>query len=488
MTRRKMWFRMISASLIRRRSRMLIALLSIAIGATILSGMVTVYVDIPRQMAAQFRSYGANMLMMPSGDTELTQESAQEALAQIPDSALVGATPYRYITVSMTSRQLSFIASGTDFDQVQSTSPYFLVDGAYPSKPREVLIGKELASTIGAKLNSVIELTYKPSVTVEVAETAESELKPGAVLVGSAVGFGDNDVPVTVTLDDDGNIASLVVDASTQTEEIGGQCAGEEFTSQFIGKRIPLTLGEDIDGVSGATYTSTAVVNAVNTSHATLTAGASDTTIKFTVVGLLDTGGEEEQYVYMTMSDLGALTGDSESLDLMELSVSGTSEDLQSYVDAINASGAPVTAQLVKRVTNSETTVLAKLQSLVLLVTIVVMALTMISVATTMMAVVAERRKEIGLRKALGASDESIRWEFLGEGMLLGALGGFLGGLLGFGFAQFVSVQVFDSSITFQPLLLPLTILVSMAIAAASCLLPIKNAVAVDPALVLKGE
>ena len=63
-----------------------------------------------------------------------------------------------------------------------------------------------------------------------------------------------------------------------------------------------------------------------------------------------------------------------------------------------------------------------------------------------------------------------------------------LGTLLGFVFAQVVSVNVFGSSILFQPLLLPVTILVSMAIAAVSCQLPIKKAVAIDPAIVLKGE
>jgi putative ABC transport system permease protein len=142
----------------------------------------------------------------------------------------------------------------------------------------------------------------------------------------------------------------------------------------------------------------------------------------------------------------------------------------------------------VKRVTKSETAVLGKLQGLVFLVTVVVLILTMICVSTTMTAVVSERRREIGLRKALGASDNSIRVEFLGEGVFLGLLGGVLGAILGFAFAQVVSVNVFHASIMFRPLLLPATVLVSMAIAAASCLMPIKRAVAIDPALVLKGE
>ncbi len=486
MTKRKMFLRMITASLLRRRSRMLIALLSIAVGATILSGLVTIYYDVPRQMGAQFRSYGANMVLLSGGETSLTMDTLEEALKEIPDENIVGATPYRYVRLDMPSRQQSFTSAGTDFSQVQKTSPYFSVEGEYPENRREILVGKEIAETIGVKTGSSIELSYKT--TASAATDAAEDWTAGASLTGSAEGFNEAVLTVNAVLDDDAKIASVKVDASSQTENIGSLVeTDKKFLDQFIGKSLPLTMGEDVDALTGATISSQAVVDALNRARSEENAVAVENTEHFNVTGILSTGGEEESYIYMSLEDLQKLTAD-ETLDVAELSVSAGSEELEAYSEAITGSDTGIKARLVKRVTRSEASVLSKLQALVFLVTVVVLLLTMICVSTTMMAVVSERRREIGLRKALGASDSSIRTEFLGEGMFLGGLGGLLGAVLGFVFAQVVSINVFGSSITFQPLLLPVTLIVSMAIAAVSCQLPIKRAVAIDPAIVLKGE
>ena len=350
----------------------------------------------------------------------------------------------------------------------------------------EVLVGGEIAETIGAKVGSTMELTWQPAPVVPTGE-ASQDWVPGAELTGSAEGWSAGVVTVTLKLDDDAKIADIAVDASTQTPEFGGRTQEDKpFLKQFIGKSLPLQMNGDIDALSGATITSTAIVEAINASRKA-EAAAKPNTVSYTVTGILTTGGEEEGYVFMSLTDMEALTGE-DRLDVAELSVSAEEEQLNAYAEAITASGEGVKARLVKRVTKSETAVLGKLQALVFLVTVVVLLLTMICVSTTMMAVVSERRREIGLRKALGASDSSIRVEFLGEGVFLGILGGVLGAILGFVFAQVVSVNVFNSSITFQPLLLPVTVLVSVAIAAVSCLMPIKRAVAIDPAIVLKGE
>lgn len=372
-----MYFKMITSSLIRRRSRMLVALLAVAIGSTILSGLVTIYYDVPRQMAQEFRSYGANLLLVSPDTNPLKTESVNHARAIIPSGKLVGLTPFRYETVKINNQP--FMAAGTDFSQVQKTSPYWLVSGSYPKAENEVLLGQTVASAVALSTGSKVTLN-------------------------------------------------------------GLDSEGKAFSQTF------------------------------------------------TVSGIVQTGGSEEECLYLTLSKLESLMKDSGLLDVAECSVSESGKGLENIANTISANVEGVNPRLVKRLAKSEGTVLKKLQSLVYIVTLVVLILTMVCVATTMMAVVAERRQEIGLKKSLGASNQSIVGEFLGEGLFLGALGGILGVILGFAFAQAVSVNVFARSISFQPLLVPVTILVSVLVTGLACLLPVRSATEVDPALVLKGE
>ena len=386
MTKRKFFFRMIASSLVRRRSRMLVALLAIAVGATILSGLVTIYYDVPRQMGAQFRNYGANMIFLASSnDAEFNMDTVNDALGYIPPDQLVGVAPYRYETVLIHEQPI--VAAGTDMTGAKATSPYWYIDGAWPASSGEILLGHEEAEFLGLKIGDSFTVTW----------STEDDA------------VAENGVTEAVTMD-------------------------------------------------------------------------------MTVTGVLETGGSEEEYVYISMDDLNALTGDAGRLDVVELSVSAGQDELKRYVERIGDAVPDVAPRLVKRVTESESTVLSKLQALVFLVTAVVLVLIMICVATTMTAVVTERRKEIGLRKALGASDTEIMKEFMGEGLLLGGIGGLIGTGLGFAFAQLVSVNVFSSSISFQGWLLPVTVIASVLVTGLACLLPIRSATEIDPALVLKGE
>lgn len=390
MKRSTMYFRMITASIARRRSRMLVALLAVTVGATILAGLVMVYYDMPRQMGEQFLAYGANMILVPNGNSEgMTEDEVQEAIDVIGGVE----SDISYCYESATINDAPIIITGCNLEKTYATSPYWQIEGALPSSPGEVLVGLEQAQFFSLKVGDTVSIAYLP---------------PDAA-------------------------------AATAGVNLNGAVEGKVFKD-------------------------------------------------FTVSGILDTGGSEENYFFMSEKDMEALTGQSLTYDVTELRINADADELQADVEKIEANVPGVSPQLVKRITESQTTVLSKLSALVLLVTVITLALIMITVATTMTAVVTERRREIGLRKALGASDGSIMFEFMGEGLLIGFIGGLLGSFLGFGFAYLVSTNVFNSTITFLPALIPVTIIVALAVTALACILPVRNATKVDPALVLKGE
>jgi len=112
----------------------------------------------------------------------------------------------------------------------------------------------------------------------------------------------------------------------------------------------------------------------------------------------------------------------------------------------------------------------------------------MICVGSTMMTVVMERRKEIGLKKALGAENTKIIGEFLGEGLALAGIGGLLGTASGRLFAQIVSMSVFGRGVSLPLFLVALTLFASLLVTALASWLPVAGATDVEPSLVLRGE
>lgn len=378
MTKNKMYFKMIMSSLLRRRSRMLVALLAIAIGATVLSGLLTIYYDIPRQMGTVFRSYGANMIFLPSeGGAKITKEQIETIKNEIDAEKLIGFAPYIYKSAKVNEQP--YMIASTDLVNAKNNSPYWLVRGQWPSEVKEVLIGHEISKAIGLSLgDNFIVNTPKP----------------------------------------DGNV----------------------------------TVNE------------------------------------YKVSGIVTTGGGEEEFIFMSLADIKKIIGYNDSFDVIECSIDGNQDYLTAIAASVSKKVAGITPRLVKRVTESQDTVLSKLQALVWIVTIIVLFLTMICVTTTMMAVVVERRKEIGLKKALGASNKSVVKDFLGEAVMLGLIGGVLGVGLGYLFADNVSISVFAREVSFPIRLAPFTVIASIIITIISCLFPVRATVDVDPALVLRGE
>ncbi len=119
------------------------------------------------------------------------------------------------------------------------------------------------------------ELTQKAA-TLETEKAALQEAVEAKAVsrVATAVqeGFA-GPVEVVVTVDEAGKIIALTVgdhETFKETQDIGAKVKEEAFSSQFLGKTGPFELGKDVDTVSGATWSSRAVVNAVNAALAAL--------------------------------------------------------------------------------------------------------------------------------------------------------------------------------------------------------------------------
>ncbi len=378
---------------------MIVALLAIAIGSMIMSGLFTIYYDIPRQLGKEFRTYGVNFIILPDGEEKITKREFEEIKNIIPKAKITGMTPYRYETTKI--NQQPYIFMGADMIETKKNNPFWYVEGNWidNSDNKSVMIGEEISKKLNLKIGDRFTVTGPKSGTKVIASSQ-----------------------------------------SDSAEDSKTKDSGENFYVK-----------------------------------------------KLEVKGIITTGGAEEAFIFLPLNMLNEILG-SEAIDGIEASLEADSKTLEAYAEKLENKNSKIIARVVKRVTQSQDTVLGKLQALVLLVNIVVLILTMISVGTTMMAVVAERRKEIGLKKALGATDKEIKKEFLGEGSILGFLGGIMGVGLGFIFAQEISLRVFGRAIQFQILFVPCTVIIAMLVTVFSCLYPVKKAMEVEPALVLRGE
>ena len=110
-----------------------------------------------------------------------------------------------------------------------------------------------------------------------------------------------------------------------------------------------------------------------------------------------------------------------------------------------------------------------------------------IGVMNIMLVSVTERIREIGLRKALGATPGVIRRQFLVEASVLGLIGGALGALLGIIGATFLPGVVGDP-ITISPTAMVGALVVALAIGIAFGVYPASRAAHLAPIDALRNE
>lgn len=111
-----------------------------------------------------------------------------------------------------------------------------------------------------------------------------------------------------------------------------------------------------------------------------------------------------------------------------------------------------------------------------------------VGILTIMTITVTERTAEIGLLRALGATQSQLQGLFLGEAIALAAFGGFAGLILGVGLSQLLGLIVPALPIHTSWLYVVLAEALAVVIGLAAGVLPARHAARLDPVEALRAE
>ena len=144
-------------------------------------------------------------------------------------------------------------------------------------------------------------------------------------------------------------------------------------------------------------------------------------------------------------------------------------------------------ANAVRQVAESEGTILEKTQLLMILITALSLVGSALGISNLVTASVMERSQEIGLLKAIGARDRAITGVIMAEILITALLGFIAGYFIGFGFAQLIGRSVFGAAVEMNPRVVPIVAGLIALVTIAGSMPAIRTVLRLRPAEVLHG-
>jgi len=229
------------------------------------------------------------------------------------------------------------------------------------------------------------------------------------------------------------------------------------------------------------------------------------------IAGLLSTGGAEDGQIIAPLPVAQRLLGKPDAVRRVYVSALTKPEDALARRDPKTMSGelwdrwycSPYVqsiayqlqeaiphshAEQIRQVAQNEGTVLSRIKGLMLLITLAALFASALAVSAAMATAIFERRREVGLMKALGAGNLAVAALFFAESTLLALLSGVTGFFGGSWLAYRIGRSIFDSQITIEPVLFPIIMAIAVVVTFAGSAAAIRRAVKFDPVFALRGD
>jgi putative ABC transport system permease protein len=420
-----MFVRLVYESFRRQKRRKLLAGAAITLGVTVATAMIAVATDIGDKINRELRTIGANLLVTPQEDS-LDVEIGGVNLKPPSDGAFL---------------------DEADLPKIKSTFWHNNIAGFAPMLPVNVKIERD-----GQQQDVTLLGTY----------------------FAKQLSFGKDNFTTGVR-------------STHPWWRVSGSWPGDNSRDILIGEKLASRLGEksgDELSVSGR---------------------------QFRVSGILSTGATEDDQIVAPLAIAQEILGKPGAVRRVYVSALTKPEDALARRDPKSLSGpmydrwycSPYPqsiayqlqeaiphshAEQIRQVAQNEGTVLTRIEGLIFLITLASLLASALAVSAAMATAIFERRAEVGLMKALGASKLAVASIFFAEATLLALIGGLAGFAAGGLLARQVGRLIFDSQIGIQPVLLPVVLVVAVLVTFAGSAAAIRRAVQLDPVFALRGE
>jgi putative ABC transport system permease protein len=220
-----MLLRVLRKSLIKRKTRVAIAIISVIMGAAMASAMLTVSWQVEEKVAQELTKYGPNMVVVPKteeltvevggiplgkiGETKYISETNAKKIKDLDQSDFSGkvlgnpnknAFLYTVINITKGEQSNEIILAGTWFEDLQRINTWWELSGSYPKDNSSIVIGSTASEKLNIGIGDDVLLEYTETVISETGEDTYYNSKMFSV-VGVVSTGGEDDSRIFGDLD-----------------------------------------------------------------------------------------------------------------------------------------------------------------------------------------------------------------------------------------------------------------------------------------------
>lgn len=425
-----MFWRLLVDSMVRRKSRKVLAALAVWIGISLVVGLFTLSIDLGDKMNLELRSFGANIKVLP----------------------VASSIPVRIGNYQLTPSMGSDYLEESDIPKLKKI---FWRNNIMGIVPRLWANGE-----LNGRNEKILGIWFEHKIPVE----GETPFSTGARQI----------------------YKHWNVRGNWPSSETGNEClVGEELI-----RRLNVSIGDRVEVKTPIGSAAFRVTGIVSTGDKEDTAIIAPLKAVQTITGLKGKVSDIDVSALTTPENKLAKKYhlDPKSLTPAEYERWSCTPYPDSVSAEIQKTIPNSVARVIRRVSETQGAVLTRIEGLMLLLAIVTLVASCLSVMGILASSVLERRPEMALLQAIGAHRRDVLVLYLAEAAFLGIIGGILAGITGSWIGQWLVRVIFNSEPNTHLASIMLSPFLGIIIAWAGSLWPVWQALSQDTAQVLHGN